>query len=137
MSLDIVNLTEPINFEYDFNKFPYTDPLCTNSQAYVVFINRLSPSNITNKVGDFHIIIALLRTLSVEQNEPLFEANMLKRTNHLFSSEQWPIFLQSHRDISRLMRCVSFNYQDSIAWLSELLFHPTFHILIDVAYNRR
>src|ERR1700744_978867 len=135
MSNEIVNLIEMINLEYDANSvtFPYNDVILDINLNYI--LERLCPTNQSSKnsFGDFPKIVCLLRALSkysytVGVKHP---QSMIDRTNHVFSIEQWPVFLQHHREICRLMRCLTFNNVDSIAWLSELLYYPTCHIKLD------
>jgi hypothetical protein len=118
MSSEIVNLIESINLEYDISSaaFPYNAPFFDMDIGYI--FSRLCPANLSNKnsLGDFPKIVYLLRTFY---------------KSSVFSIDQWPIFLQHYDEISRLIKCLTFNNIDSIAWLTQLLYHPKADIKLD------
>jgi hypothetical protein len=133
MSNNIVNIIEMINSEYGYTKWLYTDPL-NQISVQNIFVKIFPYEYIENMIGDMPKIISLFRGLILYADHPNFTRDMLKRTNHIFSAEQWPIFLKRYHEIARLLVSLGFNKLDSIAWLGELLFHPTSHIKLD--YNQ-
>jgi hypothetical protein len=133
MSNNIVNILEMINSEYGYNKLSYTDPFVEIGVANI--FKKICPyAYMENMIGDLPKITTLFRGLVLFYNNPNYTRDMLKRANHVFSAEQWPIFLKRYHEIARLLVSLAFNELDSIAWLGELLFHPTSHIKLD--YNQ-
>jgi hypothetical protein len=132
ISNGIAHLFEPIYLEYDAGSsaYPYNEPFNNLGVAYI--FSRLLPEHMMKDlIGDFPKIIHLLRTLCKSKPGSFLYVDMRDNINHVFSREQYNVFLQYHHEISRLIRCLIFNGVDSIAWLSELLFHPTCHIKLD------